>query len=91
VEPSRRFLGQKSAADSRALMPQFAVEGHPVAADAREAAERWYRDRNEIAATRFRSELDRAHGDRIQIVALRRHVDGRRIGASAEGGVEFFR
>ena len=41
-------------------MPQFAVEVHPLAADEAEAAERWYRERNETAATRFRRELDRA-------------------------------
>jgi hypothetical protein len=28
----------------RALMPQFAVEFHPLAADEAEAAERWYRE-----------------------------------------------
>jgi toxin ParE1/3/4 len=43
-------------------MPPFAVEVHPLAADEAEAAERWYRDRNETAATRFRRELDRAVG-----------------------------
>jgi plasmid stabilization system protein ParE len=41
-------------------MPQFAVEFHPLAADEAEAAERWYRERNETAARRFRHELDRA-------------------------------
>lgn len=41
-------------------MPQFAVEVHPLAADESEAAERWYRERNETASTRFRRELDRA-------------------------------
>lgn len=41
-------------------MPQFAVQLHPLAADEAEAAERWYRERNDIAATRFRHELDRA-------------------------------
>lgn len=41
-------------------MPQFAVEFHPLAADEAEAAERWYRERNEIASARFRRELDRA-------------------------------
>jgi plasmid stabilization system protein ParE len=41
-------------------MPQFAVEVHPLAADEAKAAERWYRERNETAATRFRRELDRA-------------------------------
>jgi len=41
-------------------MRQFAVEVHPLAADEAEAAERWYRERNETAATRFRRELDRA-------------------------------
>ena len=34
----------------------------PFAADEVEAAERWYRERNETAATRFRRELDRAVG-----------------------------
>ena len=43
-------------------MSQFAVEFHPLAADEVEAAERWYRERNETAATRFRRELDRAVG-----------------------------
>src|SRR5256885_552315 len=38
------------------------MEFHPLAADEAEAAERWYRDRNETAATRFRRELDRAVG-----------------------------
>jgi plasmid stabilization system protein ParE len=41
-------------------MSQFAVEVHPLAADEAAAAERWYRERNETAATRFRRELDRA-------------------------------
>src|SRR5438093_505671 len=41
-------------------MPHFAVEFHPLAADEAEAAERWYRERNETASTRFRRELDRA-------------------------------
>ena len=41
-------------------MPQFAVEFHPLAADEAEAAERWYHERNEIAAGRFRRELNRA-------------------------------
>ena len=41
-------------------MSQFAVEFHPLAADEAEAAERWYRERNETASARFRSELDRA-------------------------------
>jgi plasmid stabilization system protein ParE len=40
-------------------MPPFAVEVHPLAADEAEAAERWYRERNEAASTRFRRELDR--------------------------------
>jgi hypothetical protein len=35
-------------------MPPFAVEVHPLAVDEAEAAERWYRERNETAATRFR-------------------------------------
>ena len=43
-------------------MPSFAVDVHPLAADEAEAAERWYRERNETAATRFRRELDRAVG-----------------------------
>ncbi len=43
-------------------MPLFAVEVHPLAADEAEGAERWYRERNETAATRFRRELDRAVG-----------------------------
>lgn len=41
-------------------MLQFAVEVHPLAADEAEAVDRWYRDRNEIAATRFRHELNYA-------------------------------
>jgi toxin ParE1/3/4 len=41
-------------------MSQFAVEFHPLAADEAEAAERWYRERNETAAARFRRELDSA-------------------------------
>jgi toxin ParE1/3/4 len=41
-------------------MAAFAVEVHPLAADEAEAAERWYRDRNEAAASRFRRQLDRA-------------------------------
>ena len=41
-------------------MPQFAVEFHPLAADEAEAAERWYRERNETASARFQWELDRA-------------------------------
>ena len=41
-------------------MPQFAVEFHPLAADEAEAAERWYGERNEIAAGRFQRELNRA-------------------------------
>lgn len=41
-------------------MPQFAVEFHPLAADEAEAAERWNRERNEIAAGRFQRELNRA-------------------------------
>jgi len=43
-------------------MALFAVEVHPLAADEAEAAERWYRERNETAATGFRSELDRVVG-----------------------------
>jgi toxin ParE1/3/4 len=43
-------------------MPPFAVEVHPLAADEAEGAERWYRERNETAASRFRRELDRAVG-----------------------------
>ena len=41
-------------------MPQFAVEFHPLAADEAQAAERWYRERNETASVRFQRELDRA-------------------------------
>ena len=41
-------------------MPQFAIEFHPLAADEAEAAERWYRERSEVAAQRFRLELDSA-------------------------------
>jgi len=48
-------------------MPPFAVEVHPLAADEAEAAERWYRERNETAATRFRRELDRA----VELIAER--------------------
>jgi plasmid stabilization system protein ParE len=43
-------------------MPLFAVEVHPLAADETEAAERWYRERNDTAAARFRRELDRVVG-----------------------------
>src|SRR4051794_11851563 len=48
-------------------MPPFAVEVHPLAADEAEAAERWYRERNETAALRFRRELDRA----VELIAGR--------------------
>jgi plasmid stabilization system protein ParE len=48
-------------------MPPFAVEVHPLAADEGEAAERWYRERNETAATRFRRELDRV----VDVIAER--------------------
>jgi toxin ParE1/3/4 len=48
-------------------MPPFAVEVHPLAGDEAEAAERWYRERNETAATRFRRELDRA----VELIAER--------------------
>ena len=48
-------------------MPLFGVEVHPLAADEAEAAERWYRERNETAATRFRRELDRA----VELIAER--------------------
>ena len=41
-------------------MPQFAVEFHPLAADEAQAAQRWYRERNETASGRFQRELDRA-------------------------------
>lgn len=41
-------------------MPRFAVEFHPLAADEAQAAERWYRGRNETASDRFLRELDRA-------------------------------
>lgn len=41
-------------------MPRFAVEFHPLAADEAQAAERWYRERNEIASARFQREVDRA-------------------------------
>ena len=41
-------------------MPQFAVAFHPLAADEAQAAERWYRERNETASGRFQRELDRA-------------------------------
>ena len=48
-------------------MPPFAVEVHPLAADEAEAAERWYRERNETAAARSRRELDRA----VKLIAER--------------------
>ena len=48
-------------------MPPLAVEVHPLAADEAEAAERWYRERNETAAARFRRELDRA----VELIAER--------------------
>src|SRR5690242_20109249 len=41
-------------------MRRFAVDFHPLAADEVEAADRWYRDRNETASARFQRELDRA-------------------------------
>jgi plasmid stabilization system protein ParE len=41
-------------------MSRFAVEFHPLAADEAEAAERWYRERNEITSGRLQRELDRA-------------------------------
>lgn len=41
-------------------MIHFAVEVHPLAADEAEDAERWYRERNDTAAARFRRELDQA-------------------------------
>jgi hypothetical protein len=34
-------------------VPPFAVEVHPLVADEAEAAERWYRDRNETAPRAF--------------------------------------
>lgn len=40
-------------------MAEFAVEFHPLAADEAEAAERWYRERNETASARLRREFDR--------------------------------
>ena len=48
-------------------MPPLAVEVHPLAAAEAESAERWYRERNETAATRFRRELDRA----VELIAER--------------------
>ena len=48
-------------------MPPLAVEVHPLAADEAEAAERWYRERNETAAARSRRELDRA----VELIAER--------------------
>src|SRR5262245_21306302 len=48
-------------------MPQFAIEFHPLAADEVEGAERWYRERNETASTRFRREFDRA----VRLIAER--------------------
>jgi plasmid stabilization system protein ParE len=48
-------------------MTPFAVEVHPLAADEAEAAETWYRERNETAAMRFRRELDRA----VELIAER--------------------
>jgi plasmid stabilization system protein ParE len=48
-------------------MSPFAVEVHPLAAGEAEAAERWYRERNETAAARFRRELDRA----VELIAER--------------------
>lgn len=43
-------------------MPRFAVAFHPLAADEAQAAERWYRERNETASRRFQRELDRSGG-----------------------------
>jgi plasmid stabilization system protein ParE len=57
-------------------MPPFAVEVHPLAADGAEAAERWYRERNETAATRFRRELDRA----VELIAERPEAAPRYVG-----------
>src|SRR4029453_11089475 len=57
-------LGRSPPPTRRALMPSFAVEVHPLAADEAEGAERWYRERNERASIRFRGELDRG-GDLI--------------------------
>jgi toxin ParE1/3/4 len=48
-------------------MPPFVVEFHPLAAGEAEVAERWYRERNETAATRFRRELERA----VELIAER--------------------
>ena len=48
-------------------MSPFAVEVHPLAAGEAEAAEWWYRERNETAAARFRRELDRA----VELIAER--------------------
>ena len=41
-------------------MPQFAVVFHPLAADEAQAAEQWYRERNDTASRRFQRELERA-------------------------------
>jgi plasmid stabilization system protein ParE len=57
-------------------MPHFAVEFHPLAADEAEDAERWYRERNETAAMRFRSELDRA----VDLIADRPEAGGPYLG-----------
>ena len=51
-------------------MAQFAVEFHPLAADEAEAAERWYRERNEIASARFQRELDRVQRELDRAVDL---------------------
>ena len=59
-------------------MPPFAVEFHPQAADEAEAAEKWYRERNETAAIRFRRELDRA----VDLIADRPEVGPPYLGST---------
>lgn len=59
-------------------MPHFAVEVHPLAAEEAEAAERWYRERNEAASGRFRRELDRA----VDLIAERPEAGSLYIGNS---------
>jgi plasmid stabilization system protein ParE len=59
-------------------MPQFAVEFHPLAADEAQAAERWYRERNEIASARFQRELDRA----VDLISERPNTGSLYLGSS---------
>jgi toxin ParE1/3/4 len=57
-------------------MSQLAVEFHPFAADEAQAAERWYRERNEVASARFQRELDRA----VDLISERRNAGSPYLG-----------